>query len=68
MTETVIAPQLSVRRGRTAVEFYKEAFGAVEDYRVGGTDEIRPWWRSSPWGSATFWVADESPTARQLQP
>ena len=29
--------QLSVRRGREAVEFYMKAFGAVEDYRVGGS-------------------------------
>jgi uncharacterized glyoxalase superfamily protein PhnB len=33
----VIAAQLSVRRGRAAIEFYKAAFGAVEDYQVGGT-------------------------------
>ena len=41
----VISPQLAVRRGREAIEFYKAAFGAVEVYRVGGTDEQRP---SSP--------------------
>ena len=35
----IVAPQLSVRRGREAVEFYKAAFGAVERHRVGGTDE-----------------------------
>jgi uncharacterized glyoxalase superfamily protein PhnB len=34
-----LSPQLSVRRGRAAVEFYKAAFGAREIYRVGGTDE-----------------------------
>jgi PhnB protein len=34
-----ISPELSVRRGRAAVEFYKAAFGAVEIYRVGGTDQ-----------------------------
>jgi PhnB protein len=37
--ETSVVPELSVRRGREAVEFYKAAFGAVEVYRVGGTDE-----------------------------
>lgn len=36
---TSVVPQLSVRRERAAVEFYKAAFGAVEVYRVGGTDE-----------------------------
>ena len=34
-----VSAELSVRRGREAVEFYKAAFGAVEIYRVGGTDE-----------------------------
>jgi hypothetical protein len=34
-----ISPELSVRRGREAVEFYEAAFGAVEIYRVGGTEE-----------------------------
>jgi PhnB protein len=34
-----VSPQLSVRRGQEAVEFYKSAFGAQEIYRVGGTDE-----------------------------
>jgi uncharacterized glyoxalase superfamily protein PhnB len=32
---TSILAQLSVRRGRAAIDFYKAAFGAVEDYRVG---------------------------------
>ena len=32
-------PQLSVRRGREAIDFYKAAFGAIEVYRVGWTDE-----------------------------
>ena len=34
-----IVPQLSVRRGRAAVEFYRTAFGAIEIYCVGGTDD-----------------------------
>jgi PhnB protein len=37
--EASILPQLSVRRGRAAIEFYREAFGAVEVYRVGGSDD-----------------------------
>jgi PhnB protein len=32
-----VSPELFVRRGREAVEFYKAAFGAEEIYRVGGT-------------------------------
>jgi PhnB protein len=36
---TSVSPQLSARRGREAVGFYKAAFGAVEIYRVAGTDD-----------------------------
>ena len=36
---TRILPQLAVRRGRAAIEFYNAAFGAVEDYRIGGTSD-----------------------------
>jgi uncharacterized glyoxalase superfamily protein PhnB len=28
--EPTVSPQLAVRRGRQAIEFYKAAFGAVE--------------------------------------
>jgi PhnB protein len=37
--QTSVSPELSVRRGREALEFYKAAFGAVEIYRMGGTAE-----------------------------
>ena len=57
----VIAPQLAVRRGREAVEFYERALGAVELYRVGGTDEHESVVSQMAVGEATFWVADESP-------
>ena len=50
-----------MRRGRAAVDFYKAAFGAVELYRVGGTDEHEPVVAQLSVGGATFWVADESP-------
>ena len=56
-----VSPQLSVRRGRTAVEFYKAAFGAEEVYRVGGTDQHESVVSQLSIGGATFWVADESP-------
>ena len=52
-----IAPQLSVRRGRAAVDFYRAAFGAVEDYRVGGTDDDEAVVAPLSVGGATFWVA-----------
>jgi PhnB protein len=65
---TQILAQLSVRRGRAAVEFYEAAFGAVEDYRVGGTDEHESVVSQLSVGEATFWVADESPPHANFSP
>jgi PhnB protein len=64
---TVMA-QLSVRRGRAAVEFYKAAFGAVEDYRVGGNDKNEAVVSQLSVGGGTFWVADESPENANFSP
>jgi PhnB protein len=61
---TVVAPQLSVRRGREAVEFYKAAFGAVELYRVGDEDVVV----QLSVDGAEFWVADESPEHFNFSP
>jgi PhnB protein len=58
---TRIWPQLSVRRGREAVAWYIEAFGAVEDYRVGGDDEMPDVVAQLSVDGATFWVSDEAP-------
>jgi PhnB protein len=66
--ETSVAPQLSVRRGREAIEFYKAAFGAREDYRVGGTDEHEEVVAQLSVGSSTFWVSDESPEHLNFSP
>jgi PhnB protein len=63
-----VAPQLSVRRGREAVEFYKSAFGAVEDYRVGGTDAHEAVVSQLSVGDTSFWVADESPEHANFSP
>jgi PhnB protein len=60
--------QLSVRRGRAAVEFYKAAFGAVEDYRVGGNDGNEAVVSQLSVGGGTFWVADESPEHANFSP
>jgi len=57
----VIAPELAVRRGRAAIDFYSVAFGAVELHRVGGTDEHESVVAQLAVGDATFWVHDESP-------
>jgi len=66
--QTRILPQLSVRRGRAAVEFYKAAFGAVEDYRVGGTEQHEELVAQLSVGGASFWVSDESPPHDNLSP
>jgi PhnB protein len=63
-----VSPQLSVRRGRAAVEFYKTAFGAREVYRVGGTDDFPPVVSELAVGETTFWVSDESPEHHNHSP
>ncbi len=63
-----VSPELSVRRGREAVEFYKAAFGAVEVYRVGGTEENEDVVSQLSVGSTSFWVSDESPEHENFSP
>jgi PhnB protein len=63
-----VSAQLSVRRGREAVEFYKAAFGAVEIYRVGGTDGHEELVSQLAVGDGTFWVSDESPPNKHFSP
>jgi PhnB protein len=67
-TRTNVVPQLSVRRGRAAIEFYQAAFGAVEDYRVGGTADHEAVVAQLSIGGASFWVADESPAHANHSP
>jgi PhnB protein len=57
-----------VRRGREAVEFYEAAFGAVEIYRVGGTEEHEDVVAQLSVGDASFWVSDESPPNENFSP
>jgi uncharacterized glyoxalase superfamily protein PhnB len=56
-----LAAQLSVRRGREAVAFYRAAFGATEMFRVGGDADNPDVVAQLVVGDATFWVADEAP-------
>ena len=63
-----IVPQLSVRDGRAAVDFYKAAFGAVEVYRLGGTDSEPSVVSQLTVGAASFWVSDESPEHGNFSP
>jgi PhnB protein len=66
--EVQVIAQLSVRNGRAAIEFYKAAFGAVEDYRVGGDEHNESVVAQLSIGAATFWVADESPPHHNFSP
>ncbi len=61
-------PQLSVRRGREAVAFYRAAFGAIEEHRVGGTDEDEEVVAQLSVGGTSFWVSDESPAHGNFSP
>jgi PhnB protein len=63
-----VSAELSVRRGREAVEFYQSAFGAVEVYRVAGTDEHPDVVSQLAIGDTYFWVSDESPPHRNFSP
>jgi PhnB protein len=60
--------QLSVRNGRAAIAFYQSVFGAVEDYRVGGTDDNEAVVAQLSVGKTAFWVADESPSHANFSP
>jgi PhnB protein len=62
----VIAPFLSVRRGASAVEFYKRAFGAIELFRIEN-EKGEVVVRLSVSGGE-FWVADESPAHANFSP
>jgi PhnB protein len=61
-----IVPWLSVRNSAQAVEFYKEAFGAVEVYRLG--DPIKGVVARLSVAGAEFWVSDEAPEHGNFSP
>lgn len=63
-----VQPQLSVRRGRAAIDFYRDAFGAVELHRVGGSDDEPSVVAQLAVGGAAFWVSDESPPHGHASP
>jgi PhnB protein len=68
MPQPNVQPQLSVRNGRAAVEFYKAAFGAVEVYRFGGNDDLEEVVAQLAAGDSLFWVEDESPAYGNFSP
>jgi len=61
MKPTSVVPELYVRHGRAAVDFYLRAFGAVVDYQVGGTDDNPSVVCQLSVDGAPFWVSDEAP-------
>jgi len=63
-----VAPQLAVRNGRAAVDFYASAFDAVELHRVGGSEAHPPLVAQLAVEGASFWVADESPEHLNFSP
>ena len=66
--QTHVVPQLSVRRGIAAIDFYRVAFGAVEDYRVGGTSDVEEVVAQLSVENASFWISDESPPNGNFSP
>jgi PhnB protein len=64
--KTAIAPMLSVRKGASAIEFYKAAFGADELFRIDAESGAVVARLSV--GGAEFWVADESPEHSNFSP
>lgn len=66
--QPVIQVQLSVRRGREAIEFYKAAFGAEEVFRFGGTDAQEDVVCQLDVNGSLFWIEDESPPHGNFSP
>jgi len=66
MPKTSISAMLSVRHGAKAVEFYKQAFGARELFRLDGENGDVVAQLAA--GEADFWVADESPENKNFSP
>jgi PhnB protein len=66
--QPMVQVQLSVRRGRKAIEFYKAAFRADEIYRYGGTDDHEDVVCQLSANGAPFWVEDESPPDGNYSP
>lgn len=63
--QIAIAPMLSVRGGKKALEFYAAAFGAREIFLIENNGSVVA---RLAVGSAEFWVADESPEYKNFSP
>jgi len=62
-----VTPYLTVRGGIAALDFYRDAFGAVEDHRMVG-DDGRVGHAAFAIGAARFFLADEHPEIGVLGP
>jgi len=63
-----LLPQLSVRGGLAALDFYRAAFGAEVVYQVGGNADNQSVVAQMSIEGASFWVADESPAHGNFSP
>ena len=63
--DTSIQPELWVAEPRTAVAFYRAAFGATALHLVGEGDDIVA---QLAVGDAAFWVSKASPAMKRLDP
>src|SRR5258707_14602102 len=63
-----LLPQLSVRGGLAALDFYRVAFGAEIVYQVGGTADNQSVVAQMSIEGASFWVADEHPAHGNFSP
>ena len=61
-----LAPMLSVRRGKEALEFYSAAFGAKELFKIESPDGAIV--AEFSVGQSRFWIADESPEHKNFSP
>jgi PhnB protein len=59
--QLTLSPELSVRGGRAAIDFYIAAFDARVLYKVGGTEQNPEVVAELAIGEASFWVSDEAP-------
>jgi PhnB protein len=66
--EFSVSPQLFVRRGREAIDFYVAAFGARQLYRVGGVEDFPEVVAELAIGATSFWVSDEAPAHNNFSP
>src|SRR5260370_38835622 len=63
-----LLPQLSVRGGLAALDFYRVAFGAEVVYQVGGTADNHRVGEQMSIEGASSWVADETPAHGNVHP